>query len=205
VSIINRNQLKACPALLLLFALGFTAEPASAVTDEPQKLPQALPAAASANKSYLSWNPMDLIMSGRLSIGVERIFRIGQRYCGLYLQYTSPMNYVFNGLVTGHDSSVSLSDEFQFPSTLDVYFCYYGMGRARTMRYYPRIGISRICNPGETERGTYLAFGPCGRVAFGKNFHVTFALTTLKIKLWGNRNYNWLQLPLFDFMVGIDF
>jgi len=158
-----------------------------------------------AHKNYVAWNPLDMFFSGRFSVGCERIFRLGDRYFGVFAQYTSPMNSVFKGMVTAHQKNVALSDEFQFPSGVDIYLCYHGKGRTRTMRYFPRVGLSFLKNPGMVETATYLAFGPCGRVAFGKNFNVTFGLTTLKIKLWGNRNYNWMQLPLFDFTVGFDF
>ena len=201
----KRHRFCAWTFIALIFAVGLSAATAAFPVDESQTPPQAPPAAILAHKNYFVWNPLDMLFSGRFSVGGERIFRLGDRYFGVYAQYTSPMNSVFNGMVTAHQKNVALSDEFQFPSGFDVYLCYHGKGRTRTMRYFPRIGLSFLNNPGVSETATYVAFGPCGRFAFGKNFNVTFALTTLKIKLKGSKDYNWLQLPLFDFMVGIDF
>lgn len=201
----KRLRFRAWTVVFLLFAVGLPAAMASFPVDESQNPPQAPPAAKMAHKNYFSWNPLDMLFSGRFSIGYERIFRVGDRYFGVFAQYTSPMNSVFNGMVTAHQKSVALSDEFQFPSGVDIYLCYHGKGRTRTMRYFPRVGLSFLKNPDVAETGTYLAFGPCGRFAFGKNFHVTFALTTIKIKLQGSKKYNWMQLPLFDFTVGVDF
>ncbi len=184
---------------------GFSTASASPDAEQAKPLPQAPPAAKTAHKNYLSWNPLDLVLSGRFSVGYEHIFLLGERYYGLYVQFTSPMNSVIGGIVTNRVTTTALSDEFPFPSSFDFYLCLHGRGRSRTMRYFPRIGLSRLRNTGQSEWGTYLAFGPCGRVSFGKNFQVTFALSTLKLKLQGNREYNWMQLPVFDFMVGLEF
>ena len=98
-----------------------------------------------------------------------------------------------------------LARAYVYPSGIDLYVCYYGSGTARKMRYYPRIGLSVLRAEGESEIGTYVSFGPSGRVLFGKNGHATIALTTLKIKLTGNRRYNIFLLPVFDIMVGFNF
>lgn len=198
-------------ALFLLSSLGTSTAFALFPSDSPQNPPPAAqaapapPAAQRANKNYLSWNPLDVVFSGRLTLGYERMFRIGSRYFGLYFQYTSPMNYIFKGMVTSKDTAVSLSDEIQFPETVDFFINYYGPGRSRGIRYFPRIGLSLVKNPEQTERALYLAIGPSGRAIFGKHIHFVWALTTLKFKLSGNKYYSWMQFPVFDLMVGIDF
>lgn len=200
-----RCRLRLPPAILLFLMIGISAAFAQAPFEDSQVRPQAPPAARMAHKNYISWNPLDLLLSGRLSVGYEHIFRIGERYFGLSAHYTSPMNSVFGGIVTNFQTGQALSDEFTFPTSVDVFLCLHGKGRSRAMRYYPRIGLSSILNPEEKDRCLYLAFGPCGRITFSKSFHVTFALTTLKLKLQQNKGYNWLQLPVFDFSVGIEF
>jgi len=195
----------AAAALVFLSFLGFIGWPAPACAGQASKPPQAPPAAQSAHKTYLSWNPLDLFLSGRLSFGVEHIFRFGNRYFGFYAQYTSPMNSIMNGMVTSGDTADELADEIQFPRSLEFFVNFYGKGRAKALRSYPRIGLSLMKNPAERDSAVYLAIGPCGRLSLGRNFHVTLALTTLKFKLWGGRNYNWLQFPFLNFTVGIDF
>jgi hypothetical protein len=200
-----KRRLRELSAGLFLLAFGISSAFAQAPSEDPQPRPQAPPAARTAHRNYFAWNPMDLFFTGRLTVGFEHIFRIGERYYGLFVQHSSPMNSVFPGMLTVNATPASMADEFTYPESLDVFLCLHGRGRTRAMRYYPRIGLSSILNQGETERGLYLAFGPCGRMSFGKYFHITFGLTTLKIKLRGNSNYNWLQLPLIDFTLGLEF
>ena len=126
------SPFRVCLALIFFFTFGLSAAFASHPPDPFQDPPQAPPVARTAHKNYLSWNPIDLAFTGRVTIGYERLFRLGSRYYGLYVQYTSPMNTVFTGIVTGRQTPFALSDEIQFPSGVDVYLYFHGKGTTRT-------------------------------------------------------------------------
>jgi len=195
----------AAAALFLLLLAGFPGPSAPAYAGQASKPPQAPPAALAAHKNYLSWNPFTLVLAGQLSVGYERIFRAGERYFGLYAQYTSPMNSAMKGLITASQTYVVYHDQLQFSETWDFLFSYYGKGRSRAMRYFPRVGLSLIKKPSEDHWAGYLAVGPCVRAALSQNVHLIIALTTLKFKLWGGPHYFFLDYPLFDLAVGINF
>jgi hypothetical protein len=192
------------PAVFLFLALPFSVSAASAFTDEaPPQKPAPIP--VKIHKNYFSWNPLDLILTGRMVVGYERVFKVGSRTFGLYAQYTSPMNSVWGGIMTAWQNKYSLSDEVIYPSGFELYVNYYAKGRPRQMRYFPRLGLSVLRAPEAIERALYMSIGPCAKVPIGKNGHVVLALTTFKFKLAGNKNYSWMLLPVFDFMVGLDF
>jgi len=191
--------------ILILFGLGYTTAFGFSFPGQTQQPPQKQSPAPKVHKTYISVNLLDPLMSGRLTIGLDRIIPIRGHYVGLCLQYTSPVNSVMRGLVTQKDNATTFSKEYQFPSSFDAFLCYYLKTQAVNGWYYARLGLSFVRNPGDTETATYLAIGPSARLIFGKNFHLTVGLSTLKFKLQGSRKYGLLILPLYDVAVGINF
>jgi hypothetical protein len=153
----------------------------------------------------LSWNFLDLPITGRLIVGFEHVFQIADRSFGLYAQYNSPQNYVFDGILTTKYADKPTGDMFEFPSGAEFFVHFYGKRGAKSIKSFLRSGLSVLKIVGETKSAVYLPVGLGVRTEFFGKFHIFMTLSTLKLKITGSRKYNIVLVDPFAVMVELNF
>lgn len=156
-------------------------------------------------KNYFSWNFLDLGITGRLIVGYEHVFQIGDRSYGLYAQFNSPQNYVVKGILTTQYADIPTRDMFEFPSGAEFFVHFYGKRGAGSIKSFLRSGLSFLKIVGETKSAVYLPVGLGVRTELFGKFHIFMTLSTLKLKITGSRNYNIVLVDPFAVMVELNF
>jgi len=190
---------------ILFLGLGFTPAFASLSDDQVSTSAKTSLSSSKLKKNFVSWNFLDLPITGRLIVGYEHVFQIADRSYGLYAQYNSPQNYVFKGILTSKYYDKPTGDMFEFPSGAEFFVHFYGKRGTKSIKSFLRSGLSFLKIVGETESAVYLPVGLGARTELSGNFHIWITLSTLKLKISGNRKYNIVLVDPFAVMVEFNF
>lgn len=193
------------PMWILFLGLGFTPAFASLSDDQASPSAKASLSSSKLKRNFVSWNFLDLPITGRLIVGCEHVFQIGDRSYGLYAQYNSPQNYVFKGILTTQYADKPTGDMFEFPSGAEFFAHFYGKRGAGSIKSFLRAGLSFLKIVGEAKSAVYLPIGLGVRAEFWGKFHILTTLSTLKLKITGSRNYNIVLVDPFAVMVELNF